>query len=396
MKQQRPTYDLGERFEGHVERIVPGGAGLVRGPKGVVLVDHSAQGDRLQIEIESVRSGATRGSIVSILEPGPGRAEPPCPWYGRCGGCDFQHLTYAAQIEAKRRIVLDAFVRIGGIEYPDEIVVHPAPRPFGSRARIELHADQDAHEVGFHERRSRRIVPIEHCMVSRDELNSALGSIRRSRQPYPAAIHLLGGNGEVRVDPAFPPLQGGSFWLRVGAFDYLVDPGSFFQSSLDLLPELIETVIGSSPEGGALVWDLYCGGGLFSLPLGKRFEQVMGVDFDRQTIANARKSAKRNEVRNASFIAADAFRWMTERKRANLRPDLIVVDPPRTGLDKRLAEQLSTRSIERLTYVSCDPTTLARDLRILTGGELRLIDISIFDLFPQTHHVETVVRLAAR
>jgi 23S rRNA (uracil1939-C5)-methyltransferase len=394
MKQQRPTYVPGDRFEGTVDRIIPGGSGLVHGSRGVVLVGLAAPGDRAVIEIESVRSGAPRGSIVKILESGPGRIEAPCPWYGRCGGCDFQHLTYAAQIEAKRQIVLDAFARIGGIEPPGEIVVHAAPRPFGARARIELHSDQEHHEIGFYERRSRHVVPIDRCMVSRDEIDSALQSIRRSNQPFPASIHVLGGNEEVRSHPAFPPVHGGSFWLRVGDFDYLVDPGSFFQSSLDLLPELTAWVVGSESHGD-VAWDLYCGVGLFSLPLSQRFAQVNGIDFDARTIGNAGKSAARNGVGNVSFAAADVFTWVSLRKRAGVRPDLIVVDPPRSGLDRRLTELLANRDVKRLTYVSCDPTTLARDLRILTNGSLRLLEVAIFDLFPQTHHVETVVHLVA-
>ncbi len=367
----------------------------MRGPKGVVLVDGAAPEDRAVIEVGSVRSGAPRGVIVELVEPGPGRTEAACPWYGRCGGCDFQHLTADTQIEAKRQIVMDAFARIGGFAPPDDIAIHAAPRPFGARARIELHSDRDAGAIGFYERRSRRVVPIDHCMVSREEIDSALQSIRRSRQPFPASIHLVGGNGQVRSHPAFPPVEGGSFWLSIGDFAYLVDPGSFFQSSLDLLPDLIDRVTGSLPEGGELAWDLYCGAGLFSLPLANNFKKVVGVDFNARTIANAGRSAARNAVRNAAFVAADVHAWISGRKRAGMRPDLVVVDPPRAGLERRLAESLVERDIERLTYVSCDPTTLARDLRILTGGRLRIVDAALFDLFPQTHHVETVVRLAA-
>ncbi len=292
--------------------------------------------------------------------------------------------------------MLDALARIGGIELTDDIIVHGALRPFGSRARVELHGDRETGTIGFYERRSRRIVPIDHCMVSRDEIDTALGAIRRSRQPLPAEIHLLGGHGQIRSAPAFPPIAGGPFWLPVAGMDYLVDPGSFFQSSLDLLPELIGAVTASLPRSGsALTWDLFCGAGLFSLPLAKSSSKVVGVDFDARTIANASKSAERNGIRNATFAASDVYRWLTGKKRADVRPNLIVVDPPRAGLDRRLSELLSRRDVERLTYVSCDPTTLARDLRMLTSGALRLVDVAIFDLFPQTHHVETVVRLAS-
>lgn len=389
-----PGYALGDRVDGQIERIVPGGRGLLRGPRGVVFVEQAAPGDRLLVEIVDIRSGAPRGSILEVLAPGPGRIDAACPWYGRCGGCDFQHLAYDAQLEAKRQLVRDALTRIGGIDDLPEIETFSAPRPFGSRARIELHADQEQHLVGLFERQSRRIVPIDQCMVSVPEIDSALQTIRRSLRPYPASIQLIGGQGDVRSSPPFLPIAGGSFWLRIDEFDYLVDPGAFFQSSLDLLPKLIERVLESCPDGDALAWDLFCGAGLFSLPLARRFQRVSGVDDDARSIRNASLGAHRNGTENAIFIAADACQWIAGRKQRALRPDLIVVDPPRSGLERRLSEQLITRSAKRLTYVSCDPATLARDLKLLLRAQYRIGDVAIFDLFPQTHHVETVVRLS--
>lgn len=388
-------YTVGQRFQGNVERIVPGGSGLVRGPCGVVFVAHAAPGDLALIEIETVRSGAARGIIAELLTAGPGRAEAPCSWYGTCGGCDFQHLTYAAQIEAKRQIVEDALRRIGEIEPPGEIVVHPAPSPFGSRARVEFHADQERNAIGFFERQSGNVVPIDRCIASRNEINSALQVIRDQPNSIPNSIHLLAGNGQVRSDPAHPPIKGGPFWLQVGDFTYLADPGSFFQSSLELLPALVEHVSRSPIDGGGLAVDLYCGVGLFSLPLAKRFKQVIGVDADARVIGNAARSAGENHVANTVFVDADVRTWALGRTHKSLRPDLVVLDPPRSGLDGRLAEFLARWEAPRLTYVSCDPTTLARDLRILQRGRLRLVDVAIFDLFPQTHHVETVARLVA-
>ncbi len=292
-------------------------------------------------------------------------------------------------------IVLDAFARIGGIELTSEIDVYPAPRPFGSRARIELHTDPETRAIGFYERRSRRVVPFDHCMVCREEIDDAIQTIRTSERDLPDEIHLLGGAGEVRSSPAFDPIVGGSFWLRVGDFDYLIDPGSFFQSSLDLLPSLIERVTGSMPEGGRLAWDLYCGAGLFSLPLAKQFHRVMGIDVDPLSIQNAGRSAERAKLPNAGFVTADVLEWLSRRRQRQTQPDLVVVDPPRAGLDRALAQLLASRELARLTYVSCDPATLARDIRILTSGALRLVDVAIFDLFPQTHHVETVARFTA-
>lgn len=394
MKQTRARYSPGDRVEGTIDRILPGGVGLLRGQNGVVLVERAAPGDRVIVEIQPAQRGAVRGTIADIIESGPGRIDPPCKWYGTCGGCDFQHLDAATQIEAKRDIVLDALERIGGITCPHEIPAYPAPQPFGARTRVELHASDDGGQIGFYGRRTHTIVPIDHCIVSSDEIDRTLPLLHRSVPPYPGSLQLLSGNGSVHADPAFPPIEGGPFWLRIGDFDYLADPAAFFQSSLDLLPALIQRVVDSA-DGGELVWDLFCGAGLFAIPLAKRFARSLGVDLDPRTIGNAEKAAQRNGIGNASFVTSDVLPWITNRRRRTVRPDLVVVDPPRAGLDRALAHNLSERGLRRMTYVSCDPTTLARDLRILSGGNLRMVDIAIFDLFPQTHHVETVVRLAA-
>lgn len=393
VKQHSAGYVPGEHFEARVERLVPGGSGLVRGPKGVVFVDGAAPGDVLRIKVESIRAGAPRGSVLEILSPGPGRIDARCPWYGTCGGCDFQHLSYQTQIEAKVQIVGDALRRTAGIEPPAAIEVFAAPRPFESRSRVELHVDQSRREIGFFARRSRKIVPINQCVVARTEINEALQVIRVTDKQLPASIHVLCGDGVGHAHPPLPSLPSGPFWISVGEFDYLVDPASFFQSSLDLLPALIRRVIDSLPSGGEFAWDLFCGAGLFTLPLSRLCPQVMGIDIDANTISNAKSSATRNEAANVLFVASDVTHWISKQLKSSTWPALIVVDPPRSGLERKLAEILAARALDRLTYVSCDPTTLARDLKILVAGGFRLLDVAIFDLFPQTHHVETVVRL---
>lgn len=385
---------MGEQFEGRVERIVPGGLGLVRGPRGAVLVESAAPGDRGFVEIVATLGGAPRGRLLQVLEPGPGRVAPPCPHVGVCGGCDFQHLAYEAQMSAKVDMVRDAFARIGKLDLPQEIDVHHAPHPFGSRTRVEIHVDRDAGTLGFFQRHSTEVVDVETCLVARPEINRALGFLRGAKQPLPRSIHLLAAPGTVHSAPALPPIAGGSFWVQIDGNEFLIDPGSFFQSNLDLLPELIATVIDSAGHDRHLAWDLFAGGGLFSIPLASRFERVHGVDSDRRAITCAMLSAQRNQVANARFTVADVRDWVSGRKRADVRPGLIVADPPRSGLGTALATMLAHREPERFTYVSCDPATLARDLKVLTALSLRIHRVAIFDLFPQTHHVETVVQLA--
>lgn len=396
MKSERARYSPGERLEVTVERIVPGGFGLARGPAGVILIEAAAPGDRLEIEIGSLRGGAARGAILSILDPGDDRVEPPCPWYGRCGGCDFQHLAYDAQLAAKEAIVRDALARTGGFDWNGPIERFAAPHPFGSRARVELHTDATTGAIGFFERRSNEVVDIDHCMVSRPEIDGALRAIRSADRPLPPSVHLLGGNGEIRSSPPVAGLTGEPFWLEISGIAYKVDPSGFFQSSLDLLPQLIDHVMHGLPSRRGTAWDLYCGVGLFALQLAPHFDLVTGVEFDAKATANAVEAAHRNDITNVRFVAEDVAPWLERRRQRRAHPDLIVIDPPRSGLGPNVARLLGERLPARLTYVSCDPTTLARDLAVLLRFGLHIDDLSIFDLFPQTHHVETVARLSSR
>ena len=394
MTRQTATYAIGDRLQLTIDRIVAGGAGLGRGPHGAVLVEYAALGDLLDIEIESLRGGVARGRIVSILQASPDRIAPPCPWYSECGGCDLQHLRYQAQLDAKEAMLREALERIGGLRWTGPIDRFAAPRPFGARARVELHADPESGEIGFFARRSRRIVPIDTCLVSRQEINEAIATLRRSsKQPLPASIHLLADDGIVRAAPPVPPIGDNDFWLTIGDFEYRVSPGAFFQSSLDLLPALIDRVVPSADEPHGLAWDLYSGVGLFSLPLAKNFEHVAGVEIDARAHSLAVASAHRNGIVNIRFVPADVARWVGQRRQRAARPELIVVDPPRTGLSDPLSRMLAEKRPPRLAYVSCEPSTLARDLKILISDGLQLVDLAIFDLFPQTHHIETVARL---
>ena len=304
-----------------------------------------------------------------------------------------QHISYEAQVEVKEGIVRDALERIGGIELVDPIDRFVAPAPFGSRSRIELHTDAESGAVGFFARRSKQIVDVEQCMVCRPALQAAITTIRKSKPPRPEAIHLLDVSGVVHSAPRVPPMEGGSSWLTIGSLDYFVHPAGFFQASLDLVPAMIERVVKSSTRERGLAWDLFSSIGLFALPLAQDYRQVVGVEFDGRSASNAVRGAERNEIANVRFASADVNAWLGHKRHRHVVPDLVVVDPPRVGLGTELATRLRDRQLTSLTYVSCDPTTLARDLKILLAGNLRIQDVAIFDLFPQTHHVETVVRL---
>jgi 23S rRNA (uracil1939-C5)-methyltransferase len=205
----------------------------------------------------------------------------------------------------------------------------------------------------------------------------------------------MAANDVVHSSPVVPPLNGGPFWIKMSGFDYLVDPAGFFQSTYDLLPPLIGHVLGLVGTERGLAWDLFSGAGLFSLPLARQFREVVGVEVDPKATGNAVRSAVRNGIENARFVTSDVNRWVSARRQRSIRPDVVVVDPPRSGLGKDLSATLVEKHLPRLIYVSCDPTTLARDLKTLISSDLRIQQIAMFDLFPQTHHVETVVQLVS-
>lgn len=392
--EQRRRYALGQRVVGTIERIVPGGFGLLRGDHGIVLVESAASGDRLEVSIDSFRGGVARGTITRVLESGAGRTIPVCPLVPACGGCDFQHLTYDAQVAAKVEMLRDALRRVGRIDLPADIEIVPADAPFGQRDRVEFHYDDRTKAFGFFGRRSNDVVDVDHCPVVSPEIGTALGHIRQSADPKPGSIRVVSAHGTVRAEPATFGLSAEPMVWSAAGIDYLIDPATFTQGSLGLVPNMIETVVGHQDSSNGVAWDLFCGSGLFTLPLARHWDDVIGVEIDRQAIRNAKMSAHRNAISNARFFRSRVDDWLRQHRQRRPKPSLVVVDPPRSGLGADVSRMLTRLEPKRLTYVSCDPVSLARDLRVLVQSGYAIEHVSLFDMFPQTHHLETIVRLA--
>jgi 23S rRNA (uracil1939-C5)-methyltransferase len=381
-------------LEVEVERILPGGMGLAHAGGKTVFVSLAAPGDRVRVRIDRQQGELLFASIVEIITPSQERVEPPCPYFGRCGGCDFQQLTYEAQLAAKAGIIRDCLHRIARLENIPEIVVTPSPNNWRYRMRATWQIDQELRAIGYYERGSRRVCDVADCAVLKPELQETLERVRATEwHEFPRDLkHLDGVVGEngVSVSPSFAEFQTNELTLTVRGEVYRYNANAFFQINASLLGSLVENAIGDA--SGGTVLDLYCGVGLFTLPLARQFQKVIGVEANATATRFARRNLQLAGLRNADVITATVTDWF---RSASIGPvDFVLLDPPRAGAESAVIEGILNLQPRAISYVSCDPATLARDLRKLIGGGYVIESIAGFDLFPQTHHVETVVRLA--
>jgi len=343
-----------------IEKVIFGGDGLARLPQGfVIFVPFAAEGDRLRVRIKERKAQHARAEIVDILQPGPGRDNPPCPYYAKCGGCQYQHLTYAEECRLKENQVREAFARVGKL--PDAPIrpLIPSPQPYGYRNRITVHAEGG--RVGFRGVDGRELVDVSKCLLARDDVNAQLTRLRANRP------------------------TDGHYSLR----DATVPPSGFFQSNHDLNDKLKEQIAQALPERGEVLLEGYCGGGFFTGIVANRFARAIAIDNDPRTLLDANRLALANVTwreSDAAFALPEELVALRESERAETS---VLVDPPREGLPLRLAEALCGYSVAHLTYVSCDPATLARDARML-AKTYRLLAVQPIDLFPRTAQIECV------
>lgn len=380
-----------------VERILPGGMGLAHADGRTFLVGLAAPGDLVRVRIENVRGSVAFASIVEVLEPSPLRIDPPCPYFGRCGGCDFQQLNYPAQLESKVEIIRDCFRRIARIELSGEIPITPSPLEWRYRARAQWQHDDERKRMGYYERGSHRICDIAECPVLVDELQTTLQGLRErmgaGSLPYEAEdFQAVAGDEGVSLAPPLDDDKPSEASRVILGHRYHFSAEGFFQINQSLLPSLVA----HSVEGahGETAVDLYCGVGLFTLPLARRFRLVTGVEGNPSAVAYARRNLRDAQLENAKVERAGVGDWLKENAVIHAPVDLVLLDPPRTGLEEGATGGILALRPRRITYVSCDPATLARDLREIVAGGYSIESVAAFDMFPQTHHVETIVMLS--
>ena len=346
----------------------------------VVFVPFVLVGETVEAEITEVKKNFARAKLLRVVTPSPERAVPECRYFTLCGGCQYQHIDYAAQLRIKHKQISDLFERVGKIS-PEKIQpVLPCPSPYGYRNRIMIRSQWNGPakklEIGYIRADNNFVVDIEECKIAEPALNEQIK--------------------EVRANP--PPRGGLKVVLRVQPDGWDVPRDSFFQNNFFLLPKLVETVRGFLRDGGAKhLVDLYCGVGFFGVETADVVESFVGVEYDQLAIKAARQNAASRKITNGEFISAKVEEVLPELlQKFSPEKTAVILDPPRKGCWPETLELLRRTKPAQVIYVSCHPATMARDLNILCGdGVFNLARVQPLDMFPQTQHVECVAELRA-
>lgn len=436
-------------YTGTVEGYSSEGLGIVRLDGAVVFVPRAVRGETIDLKITKVMKTCAAGEIVKIHQPSPERTRPECPYFGKCGGCDFQHLSYTEELWAKRQRVQDALTRLGGTDLQvEEIIGAKNPARYRNKSQYPVGPGGD---IGFYQARTHKVVPVASCLIQSEVSDKTAGAVgdwmkryrvsaydettgkglvrhiyvrtnqkgeslccvvvngrQLPREPELAAMVLAAAPRTVGVVLNVNTRRGnvilGDKYRTIWGRDFLMDTlcglqfklsvPSFYQVNRDQA----EALYGKALEFAALtgeetVLDLYCGTGTITLCLAKRARRAIGAEIVAPAIADAKENASRNGVENAEFFCGDAADIAARLEAEGLRPDVITVDPPRKGLAPEVIASVAGMSPRRVIYVSCDPATLGRDIRIFAGFGYRAVRAAAVDMFPGTRHIESVVSL---
>ena len=428
------------------------GLGIARVNGAVVFVPHAVRGEEIDLRITKVMKTSCAGEIVKIHNPSPERMEPECPYAGKCGGCAYRHLTYPEELWAKRQRVQDALTRIGGLEPTvEEILGAKNPEHYRNKSQYPVGADGS---IGFFQARTHKVVPIRRCLIqteAADRTAQAVGEwmrrykisaydettgkglvrhvcVRVNRKGESLCCVVVNGNKVPRepelaayVTAAVPHTVGvllnsntrrgnvvlGDKYRTLFGRNYLMDTlcglefklsmPSFYQVNRDQA----EVLYGKALEfagltGNETVLDLYCGIGTITLCLAKAAKRVIGAEIVPPAIRDAKENALRNHIENAEFFCGDAADIAAKLESDGLRPDVVTVDPPRKGLAPEVIASVAAMGPEKVVYVSCDPATLGRDVKIFREFGYEAKRAAAVDMFPGTAHVETVCQLVLR
>jgi tRNA/tmRNA/rRNA uracil-C5-methylase (TrmA/RlmC/RlmD family) len=372
--------NIGQTLSLQITDIAFGGEGVARLEDFVVFVPFVLVGETVEVEITEVKKNFARGKLARVIQPSPDRVEPPCRWFGACGGCQYQHMAYPAQLQFKRKQIADLFERIGKFPADRVAPVVPCPQPYGYRNRIMIRSQWNKPEqklnIGFVRWDCGLVEDLDECKIAEPAINEQIRHVR-----------------------AHPPPKGGiKVVLRIPPDGWDVPPDSFFQNNFFLLPKLVETVRELVRQGGTKhLIDLFCGVGFFGIELADAVESFVGVEYDQLAVKAARRNAATRGRTNGEFMAASVETAMPGLlKRFSPEATTVLLDPPRKGCQPGTLELLRQQRPAQIIYVSCHPATMARDLNVLCGdGVFNLVQAVPLDMFPQTQHVECVADLRA-
>ena len=387
---------------------VYGGYVLHRSDKeGITFIKGALPGELVEVSIDEKKRDYSVGTVVEVVEPSPHRIEPPCGYFGLCGGCHLQFAAYPRQVEMKNNVVLDCLRRLGGIETLLEPPLYA--EPFGYRRRGQFKVAKDG-AIGFYKESTHEVVAVDSCPLMSGPINSALKSLRGLNMEGVREVHLTDGEGVMALIKGIPFDEGladaameaglsgvafddgtyrgegpGYTLLDLDGLKYSVSPWSFLQSNWELNRKMVAQLVEEIGEmADHRLLDLYAGAGNFSLPLAIDARETVAVEANESAIADGNRNAASNRITGYKYVTGTA-----ETAKLKGGFDVLIVDPPRAGLSKDALQRVVDISAPRLAYISCNPSTLARDLKTLS--ETYAIDsIRVADMFPQTYHVESM------
>ena len=445
-----------------IEKLIYGGDGLARLPADergrgkAVFVPFVLPEEKVEATLTEQKPGFARARVNQIVEASPQRILPTCPYFARCGGCDYQHASYEHQLEIKKEILRENLRRMAKLDLPCEIEVHASPPwNYRNRSRLQVRIAPEF-AVGYFKFGSHQLLPVEECPISSPLINRGIAALWRVGRGgnAPAGlrdIELFANADDTQLlvaiscaaeakrsvikawaeelQAAMPEIAGVSAFreaqsskagaaaetllslgeenltYRTKTSNYRVSAGSFFQTNRHVTDELVKIV--TEGQSGELALDLYAGVGLFSTALAGDFRHIVSVEPSQTAFADL----SYNLAKNGEAVQSTAEQYLNGRRDSEAgneessgseaalpsrarKPDLVIVDPPRSGLGERIARAVAELGASRIAYVSCDPATLARDLVLLLGAGYRVDRAHLVDLFPQTYHLETVLQLS--
>ena len=390
-------YPYHHALELRIDDVSNGGLGIGRDDGWVIMVPFCLTGERVIVRIFRNHANYSEADLLEVLEPSIHRVKPRCPLFGECGGCQYQHIDYREQLSLKQQQVSVALQRIGG--FSNEVNTPCASRQqYNYRSKITPHFPSRQNvgfPIGFHRFGSRRaLVDIPQCPIATKEINEALPGAREAVRPS-KKNKKRGGTLLLRHS-----LEGVTTNTKdlvteaIGGLKLQFKAGDFFQNNPFLLPQLVDYVLAQAKGDGInYLVDSYCGVGLFSLSGAHLFNSIAGVEVNVRAVQSATENAKLNQIENCEFVLGNAEAIFNKVNFPGNETALII-DPPRGGVDEQFIQQMQAFSPARIIYVSCEPSTQARDLKQICADAQYVIDcVQPFDMFPQTRHIENVVSL---
>lgn len=387
---------VGDTIETRIRTVAFGGDGVGRIDDMVVFVPFTVDGDVVDVEITGVKKKYLRGKTKEILTPSPRRIEPKCPYFLKCGGCQYQHIPYEYQLEIKKRQVIESFERIGKLKIPFTKEIIPSPESLGYRGKAECHVSFDKGnkpEIGFMDIEGSNLVAVERCELMEETINKALQDIRnglltgRTKTHDKKQIIWSDISGEKKTTETREHVT-----RMVKGKNLFVPYKGFFQANFFLVDTLVDSVMEMAALAGSeTVLECYCGSGLFSLFLAGHVRHIYGIEIHGESAKCARLNHKNHGISNATVFRGDVKDVVKDKiiaKRINI--DIVILDPPRIGCDKDVLCGIVEMNPQKIIYISCNPATQARDIRYMTDQGFSLRALQLIDMFPQTKHIEVI------